>query len=91
VRTADKREAREGGEGRSLLLLGVRERAPLLADLGCNFLDRDAGVSSLNLITALSLKDKVGTEGALGLLAGGFFCNTFGLWRRLGDSMMRKT
>jgi hypothetical protein len=45
--------------GGSLLLLGVRQCAPLLADLGCDLLDRDAGVGGLDLIAALGLEDKV--------------------------------
>ena len=77
--------ARKGGGG-SLLLLVSRKSAPLLADLGSELLDCDTGVSGLDLITALSLEDKVGTEGALGLLAGGGFSNSFGLQRRGGVS-----
>ena len=77
---------RGGGGGRSLLLLGVRQSAPLLADLGGDLLDGDTGVGGLDLVAALSLEDKVGTEGALGLLAGGGFSNSFGLQRRGGVS-----
>ena len=77
---------RWGVGGRSLLLLGVRQSAPLLADLGGDLLDGDTGVGGLDLVAALSLEDKVGTEGALGLLAGGGFSNSFGLQRRGGVS-----
>ena len=75
-----------GGGGGSLLLLGIRQSAPLLADLGGDLLDGDTGVGGLDLVAALSLEDKVGTEGALGLLAGGGFSNSFGLQRRGGVS-----
>ena len=71
---------------RSLLLLGIGQSAPLLADLGGDLLDGDTGVGGLDLVAALSLEDKVGTEGALGLLAGGGFSNSFGLQRRGGVS-----
>jgi hypothetical protein len=67
---------------RSLLLLGIGQSAPLLADLGGDLLDGEAGVGFLDNVAALSLEDKVRAERALGLVARGFFCNTFGLRKR---------
>ncbi len=65
------------------MLLGFGQRAPLLSDLGGDFLDRDTGVGSLDLVTALCLKDEVRAERALGLVfACHRFCYAFGLTRR---------
>ena len=58
---SEEKDVKKGvrGMGGSLLLLNVRQCAPLLADLGGDLLARDTGVGGLDLIAALSLEDKV--------------------------------